>query len=224
MIRHVLITAGPTREFFDPVRFLSNPSTGRMGYAIAEASLKKGFRVTLVSGPTSLEDVPKARMIRVVSASEMHRAVMKECAKADLIIMTAAVSDYRPKIISRQKIKKEKKTLAITLAPTQDILYEVGLRKKKGQVLVGFAAETHELKKNALGKIKRKNLDFIVANRVGEKGSGFESANNQALLIDAQGDTTLFPLMSKKKLAVMILDAILKRMSHVRSVIFKNRS
>lgn len=200
----VLITAGPTREFFDPVRFLSNPSTGRMGYALAEASLKLGAKTTLVSGPTSLVP-PPCRCIRVVSADQMYKATLKEAKNADLILMTAAVSDYRPAACSSKKLKKSDKPLVLRLQRTKDILKELGRRKRAGQRLVGFAAETHGLETYAKRKLKEKNLDAIVANLVGRPGSGFESETNAAWIFDASGRRRRLPIMKKTEMARKIL-------------------
>lgn len=209
----VLITAGPTREHLDPVRFLSNPSTGKMGYALAEAAHQKGYRVTLISGPSSLPTPRCRRFVRVTSAQEMYRAVMKETPSADLMIMTAAVSDYRPARYFPRKIKKTGRRLSLPLIPTADILKELGRRKRTGQVLVGFAAETDHLIRNARKKLCEKNLDLIVANRVGTAGGGFESDWNQVVLITSQGERTVLSRMSKKRLAVEILRFLQSRSS-----------
>lgn len=200
----VLVTAGPTREFLDPVRFLSNPSSGKMGYAIAAEAIKRGAKVTLVTGPTALVP-PRCRVICVVSASDMHRAVLKEARRADLIIMTAAVSDFTPVSFLRHKVKKKDAPLTLTLKPTKDILKELGDRKRPGQILVGFAAETKNLKMSALDKMRRKNLDAIVANRVGVKGSGFAGDRNEALLLSASGGIRRLSRMTKKAMAKEIL-------------------
>ncbi len=208
----VLITAGPTREFFDPVRFLSNPSSGKMGYALAEEAARRGHSVTLISGPSSL--IPKfkgrtSRVIRVVTAEEMYRAVIKHSPKANLIIMAAAVSDYRPVRYSAKKMKKKGRTQSILLAPTKDILKELGRRKKKGQILVGFAAETDRLIQNASKKLREKNLDMIVANYVGRRVGGFESEKNRAILLFRHGRKMRFSLTSKIRLAQALLPAFL---------------
>lgn len=209
----ILVTAGPTREHFDPVRFLSNPSSGKMGHAIAEAALQKGARVTLISGPTSLSPPKVSKFIRVTSAEEMYRAVMKEAPQSDIIIMTAAVSDYRPATYSRRKIKKKGRRSTLSLLPTRDILKELGRRKKPGQILVGFAAETDHLTQNALKKLKGKNLDLIVANRVGLKKIGFESDVNRILILSSQGQRMHLPLMSKSRAASILLDLIISDFS-----------
>jgi phosphopantothenoylcysteine decarboxylase/phosphopantothenate--cysteine ligase len=203
----VLITAGPTREFIDPVRFLSNPSSGKMGYALAEAALKRGATVTLVTGPVSLK-APACRVVRVVSAEEMYRATVSEARRADLILMTAAVSDYRPASYSRRKMKKSDKPQTLRFVRTKDILKELGRRKKRGQILVGFAAETHGLRAYAEKKLKEKNLDAVVANLVGRPGAGFESDTNRASLIDSSGRTVDLPPMPKTSMAFKIFDFV----------------
>lgn len=201
----VLITAGPTREFFDPVRFLSNPSSGKMGYAIVQEMVRRGAHVTLVTGPVSLK-TPPCRVIRVVSAEEMYRATIKEARRVNLIIMCAAVSDYRPASSAPKKLKKSAKPLRVRLVRTRDILKELGRRKKRGQILVGFAAETGHLIHHALKKLRDKNLDVIVANRVGISHGGFESDKNAALLISASGRKKSIPPTTKKKMAKEILN------------------
>lgn len=207
----ILVTAGPTREYFDPVRFLSNPSSGKMGYALAQVASQKGARVTLISGPTSLPPPKISKFVRVTSAEEMRRAVRKETSSSDLVIMAAAVSDYRPQSVSSKKIKKKAKKLRITLLPTRDILKELGKRKRRGQILVGFAAETDHLLRNALKKMREKNLDFIVANRIGPRNVGFESDKNRAVIFSAKGGKTVLSLMPKKRLADKILGIIADR-------------
>jgi len=200
----ILITAGPTREFIDPVRFLSNPSSGKMGYALAEEALKRGHRVVLISGPTSLipPPLPSTQLIRVTTAQEMYHTVMKEARRASIIIMTAAVSDYRPIGYSQKKIKKGKKKIHLTLTPTRDILKELGQKKRVGQILVGFAAETDHLVPNAMKKLRQKNLDLIVANHVGPRTKGgFENDKNQAILLSSLGKRKKLPTMTKKKMA-----------------------
>ncbi|MFQ5877207.1 MAG: phosphopantothenoylcysteine decarboxylase, partial [Acidobacteriota bacterium] len=203
------MTAGPTREPLDPARFLSNPSTGRMGYALAAEALARGAEVTLVSGPTHLRPPDGVNLVRVGSAEEMFRAALNQAQGADLVLKAAAVADYRPERSSRAKIGKEALrersrraggpggAISLRLLPTPDILEEVGRRKKPGQVLVGFAAETGDLRANALRKLKRKNLDLIVANRIGELDEGFEAETNRAIAIDRMGRTSELPLMSK---------------------------
>lgn len=180
-----------------------------MGYAIAEAAARRGAKVTLISGPTSLTVSGKRiQLISAVSAKQMYRAVMKESPKADIVIMAAAVSDFRPAHFLPKKLKKTGKSLTVRFLPNPDILKELGRRKRPGQILVGFAAETDRLIENARRKMISKNLDMIVVNRVGKKGTGFESDTNRALLIPIKGDQKALPLMTKKKLAAKILDVI----------------
>ena len=212
------MTAGPTREPFDPARFISNPSTGRMGYALAVAARERGAQVTLVSGPTALEAPPGIDLVRVETADEMLRATLNQFQGADLVLKAAAVSDYRPEVRARGKLKKDAfarrgrtggkgdRAIATRLLPTTDILAEIGRRKKPHQVLVGFAAESGDLLRNARIKLRRKNLDLIVANRIGVAGEGFEAETNRALVLDRRGRRTELPLMTKDKMAGVILD------------------
>jgi phosphopantothenoylcysteine decarboxylase/phosphopantothenate--cysteine ligase len=161
--KNILITAGPTREYLDPVRYISNDSSGKMGYALAAVAKKMGAKVTLISGPTNLKGPQGVALVSVTSAKEMHRATLAEFKKMDITICAAAVADFRPQSRSRQKIKKDE-IKAIGLIKNPDILKSIGRKKKKKQILVGFALETQDLKKNALKKLKDKNCDFIVAN------------------------------------------------------------
>jgi phosphopantothenoylcysteine decarboxylase/phosphopantothenate--cysteine ligase len=212
------VTAGPTREAIDPARFLSNPSTGKMGYALAAEAVARGAEVTLVSGPSHLAPPGGVNLVRVTTADEMFRAALNQAPGVDLVLKAAAVADYRPEEPARRKIKKEAlrrqarreagggRAIALRLVPTPDILEEVGRRKKPGQVLVGFAAETGDLAANALRKLRRKNLDMIVANRIGEEGEGFEADTNRALVLDREGRKTDLPLMPKEEMARAILD------------------
>jgi phosphopantothenoylcysteine decarboxylase/phosphopantothenate--cysteine ligase len=212
------VTAGPTREPFDPARFISNPSTGRMGYALAVAARERGAQVTLVSGPTALEAPSGIDLVRVETADEMLRATLNQFQGADLVLKAAAVSDYRPEVRARAKLKKDAfarrgrtggkgdRAIATRLLPTTDILAEIGRRKKPHQVLVGFAAESGDLLRNARIKLRRKNLDLIVANRIGVAGEGFEAETNRALVLDRRGRRTELPLMTKDKMAGAILD------------------
>ena len=161
---NILITAGGTREYIDPVRFIANASTGRMGYALARAAIKAGHTVTLITAPTSLRPPKEARVSDVVTSDEMFKAVKRNFAKCDTLIMAAAVSDYKPAAISKTKIKKEQAVLSLDLKPTKDILKWAGRNKKKGQIVVGFALEDTDILKNAEAKLKKKNLDMIIAN------------------------------------------------------------
>lgn len=208
-----LITAGPTREPLDPVRFLSNRSSGRMGFALAGAARDVGMRVTLVTGPVHLPPPRGVRVIAVETAREMERAVIRRARGAGLIIMAAAVADYEPAAPSRQKIKKSAATLTLRLRKTPDILAGLGRRKKRGQILVGFAAETNDLIRNARAKLRAKNLDFIAANRVGIRGAGFEAEHNAVTLLARDGTATVFPRTTKARLAARLVRFILKSAS-----------
>ena len=212
------MTAGPTREALDPARFLSNASTGKMGYALASEALARGAEVTLISGPTLLAPPPGASLVLVTTADEMFRAALNQAPGVDLVLKAAAVADYRPEERARGKIKKEwlrrkslkgrgaDRAILLRLLPTPDILEELGRRKKPGQVLVGFAAETGDLEANSRRKLRNKNLDLVVANRIGREGEGFEADTNRALVIDAEGRKIELPLMSKESMAARILD------------------
>jgi phosphopantothenoylcysteine decarboxylase/phosphopantothenate--cysteine ligase len=201
----VVITAGPSREPIDPVRYLSNRSSGKMGYALARAALNRGAEVALVSGPTALEPPSGARFIAVTTAAEMRAAVLEEFRKCTALIMAAAVADYRPLEASVSKIKKTQGALELRLEPTIDILRELGAMKN-GKFLVGFAAETDDLMGNARGKLTAKNLDMIVANDLTREGSGFDGDTNIATILDSNGGVCSLPLMSKNELADRIFD------------------
>jgi phosphopantothenoylcysteine decarboxylase/phosphopantothenate--cysteine ligase len=210
--KKVLITAGPTREAIDPVRFISNHSSGKMGYALTEAAVKRGADVTLISGPVSLREPSCLHsLIKVESAAEMCQAVMDCYQEMDIIIMAAAVGDFKPKWKSPQKIKKADSSLTLELEKTSDILAELG--KVKGErILVGFAAETQNITEYALGKLTRKNLDFIVANDLTQEGAGFGVETNIVKIIDRSGEVEELPLMSKLELSRKILDRIKTKM------------
>lgn len=204
--RTVLVTAGPTREEIDPVRFLSNYSSGKMGYAIARVARSRGARVILVSGPVNLPEPAGVEVIRVASAQEMYQAVMEQAEQADLIFKAAAVADYRPVVRSAQKTKKGKAgTLSIELQRNPDILAELGHRKG-GRILVGFAAETEDLLNNAREKLAGKNLDMIVANDVTQDGAGFDTDTNIVRLLTADGGVEELPMMTKEEVAAVLLD------------------
>lgn len=205
--RRILITAGPTREAIDPVRFITNPSSGRMGYAIARAAAMRGARVTLVSGPTALSPPLNTRVVRVTSAADMAAAVLAEMDGQDIIIKTAAVADFRPAAASDLKIKKEGAGLSMALARTQDILKAVGDRKGK-RFLVGFAAETHKMDAFATEKLNAKNLDMIVGNIVGGSDAGFNAETNRATFYFRNGAREEIELMPKIDLAHLLLDRI----------------
>lgn len=201
----VLITAGPTREPMDPVRFLSNPSSGKMGYALARAARRRGAKVVLISGPTCLDSPSDVSVIRIGTAEEMESAVLQHLDSADIIIKAAAVSDYKPIAMSNQKMKKGSDNLVIELCRTPDILTKLG-EMKEGRILVGFAAETESVVENAAGKLKEKNLDFIVANDVSMPDAGFGADTNCVTLIFRDGSRESLPLMTKDALADLILD------------------
>lgn len=205
--KNILVTAGPTQEYIDPVRFLSNPSSGKMGYSIARAAEKRGGRVVLVTGPTSLSDPSNVTVIRTGSAKDMAIAVFEHMEQADIIIKAAAVSDYRPVDSFQQKIKKEKDEMVLSLQKNQDILEELG-RRKENRLLVGFAAETENLEKNSVNKLVRKNLDIIVGNLVGRPSSGFGSDTNKVTFFYKDGTTESFPEMEKDEVANILLDRI----------------
>ena len=207
----VLIDAGPTRESLDPVRFITNHSTGKMGYALAAAAVRAGHRVTLVCGPVTLP-VPEGleEFVPVVTAAQMAEAMKVRFPEADLTILCAAVADYRPKVYSSVKCKKSQGPLILELERTEDIALTLGGMKKSGQILVGFAAETDDLLKNAQGKLERKNLDYIAANIVGVPGRGFAADTNAITLIARDGSQTEFALQSKKDLAAALIDHIIQ--------------
>ena len=208
--KRVLITAGPTREAIDPVRYLSNRSSGRMGFALAEAARDRGASVELVLGPTRLEPPAGIEVVSVESAEQMRAAVLECFDAADFCLMAAAVADYRIANPSVQKIKKGNGPPRLELEPTPDILHELGERKG-AQVLIGFAAETENLRENAVRKLREKNCDFLVANPVGESGAGagIDSVENQGVLLAASGDAVELPRSSKIEMAGRIWDAVL---------------
>jgi len=200
-----LITAGPSREPLDPVRYISNRSSGKMGYALARAALRRGATVALVSGPTALEPPSGARLIEVNTAAEMREAVLKEYPHSSAVIMAAAVADYHAVAPSGQKMKRGVGDLELRLIPNPDILKELG-QNKDGKWLVGFAAETENLTANAQKKLHEKNLDIVIANNVAEEGSGFDGDTNVGTIIDRTGAVRSLPLMSKDDLADCIYD------------------
>ena len=203
----VLVTAGPTREALDPVRFISNPSSGRMGYAIAAAAARRGASVTLVSGPTQLDAPAGVERVDVTGADEMHAAVM-EHRDADIVVMAAAVADYAPAQRAEQKIKKSDGEMTVHLRRTKDILADLGQGKREGQLLVGFAMETENGIENARKKLVSKNLDWIVLNRLNEEGSGFGVETNRVILLHRSGSEEELPLMSKASVAEAIWNRI----------------
>jgi len=211
--KKILITAGPTREALDPVRFISNRSSGKMGYALARAARAKGAEVILISGPSALRPPMKVNLVKVESAAQMKKAVEKYFGDSDIIIGAAAVGDFKPRIAAQNKIKKHKADLLIELEKNPDIISELGKKKQKGQVLVGFAAETEDLIKNAKRKLDEKNLDLIVANDVSKKGAGFDVDTNIATILPRKGRAEYLPQMSKLELSYRIMDTIFKLIS-----------
>lgn len=208
--KKLVVTAGPTREPIDPVRYLSNHSSGKMGYSIARNAMRRGGEVVLISGPTCLEAPKGVRLVNVTTTDEMFRAVEDEFDDSDILIKAAAPSDYRPSSISKEKIKKEDKTdnLNIDFVKNMDIAKYFG-NKKKNQIIVGFAAETTNLHQYAKEKLKKKNFDFIVANDVTRKGAGFKGDTNIVSIIDKEGETREYPQMNKNEVANIILDKII---------------
>ena len=207
--RRVLVTAGPTQEAMDPVRFLSNHSTGKMGYAVAARAALRGAETTLVSGPTALDTPAGVQRVDVVSACEMYDAVVSRAAEQDMIVKAAAVGDYRPAETAAEKLKKGEGELTLALARNPDILAELGRKKRPGQLLCGFAMETQSLLENAAEKLRRKNCDMLVANSLRDAGAGFGTDTNVAPLLLADGRRETPPLMSKEALADVILDRLL---------------
>lgn len=203
--RKIVITAGPTREKIDPVRYITNHSSGKMGYAIAEEAARTGAKVVLISGPVNIAAPAGVELIQVESAEEMYQAVMKEYNNADIVIKTAAVADYRPKTSYDYKVKKKDGDESMELERTTDILFELG-RNKKEQILIGFAAETDHVAEYAQKKLLRKNADMIVANNVKTAGAGFGTDTNIVTLFKRDGSTTELPLQSKNEVAITILN------------------
>jgi len=207
--KQILVTAGPTREHIDPVRFISNPSSGKMGYAIARAAEHRGAVVSLVSGPVSLQPPSNVNFETTETTEEMAEKVLDRAQHSDIIIKTSAVGDFRPRSSVQQKIKKTGKGLTLDLEPTVDILKELGQRKEN-QILVGFAAETEDLARNAGKKLKQKNLDIIVGNIIGTADSGFEADTNKVTLFYKDGSSEALPLMEKDEVAHQLLDRIVR--------------
>jgi phosphopantothenoylcysteine decarboxylase / phosphopantothenate---cysteine ligase len=204
-----LITVGATREEIDPVRFISNRSSGRMGFALAEAALRRGGEVTLVAGTTTVNPPAGAKVVRAFSAEEMSQAVKQEMVNHSVFIGAAAIADYRPAQRAEQKIKKSEDQITLTLERTPDVLSEVAASRQNGMLVIGFAAETENVLENARDKLQRKNLDAIVANDVTREGSGFDSATNVITIITKdRNDPVELPLLSKREAADRILDVI----------------
>ncbi|MBR2259172.1 MAG: bifunctional phosphopantothenoylcysteine decarboxylase/phosphopantothenate--cysteine ligase CoaBC [Blautia sp.] len=209
--KKVLVTAGPTQESIDPVRFITNHSSGKMGYAIARMAMLRGAEVTLVSGPVHLTPPPFVEMVPVTSAKDMYEAVTSRSPEMDVIIKAAAVADFRPRTVSEDKVKKGDGMMSIPLEPTDDILKYLGEHKKPGQVLCGFSMETKDLIENSRKKLEKKNLDLIAANNLKVEGAGFAADTNVLTLITAQEEVSL-PLMSKEDAATELLNRVIKMM------------
>nr|WP_297171711.1 bifunctional phosphopantothenoylcysteine decarboxylase/phosphopantothenate--cysteine ligase CoaBC [uncultured Agathobaculum sp.] len=205
----VLVTAGPTQEAMDPVRFLSNHSTGKMGYAVAARAAMRGAAVTLISGPTALDTPAGVRRVDVTSACEMYEAVMAHAPEQDMIVKAAAVGDYRPAETAAEKLKKREGELTVALTRNPDILAALGQCKRAGQLLCGFAMETENLLENASDKLRRKNCDMLVANSLRDEGAGFGTDTNIATLLFADGRRETLSIMHKEALADTILDRLL---------------
>ena len=206
--KKIVVTAGPTIESVDPMRYITNRSTGKMGYSIANEAIKRGADVTLISGPTNLTPPQNLKkLVKIESAQDMYDAVIDNLDKNDVIIKSAAVADYKPKNYSNKKIKKSDNDLVIELDRNKDIAYEIG-KIKNNKILVGFAAETNDLLENATNKIKKKNLDFIVANDLTKEGAGFGVDTNIVKIIDKEGNISDYPKMKKEEVANVILDKV----------------
>jgi len=214
--KKALVSAGPTYEAIDPVRFIGNHSSGKMGYAIAQQLKELGANVTLVSGPTTLPKPDQITVVPVTSAAEMLQACEKYFDHAAIIVMSAAVADYTPIEVASQKIKKKEEEFSIALKKTTDILATLGSKKKKDQLLIGFALETNNELENAKDKLVRKNLDFIVLNSMQDQGAGFATDTNKVTIINRSGESNVFPLKSKEDVAKDICSIILQ---HIPSTI-----
>ncbi|WP_058485309.1 bifunctional phosphopantothenoylcysteine decarboxylase/phosphopantothenate--cysteine ligase CoaBC [Defluviitalea phaphyphila] len=206
--KNIMVTAGPTIEAIDPVRYITNHSSGKMGYAIAEAAIKRGANVTLISGPTNLTPPRDCKFIKVTTTEEMYNTVLDNFDNCDIVIKAAAPSDYKVKEVFSSKIKKKDKKISIELVPNPDILKELGSRKNK-QILVGFAAESDDELKNGKEKLEKKNLDMICINNILKENVGFGYDTNMITIIKRSGEKNKLPLMSKIELADKILDEIL---------------
>jgi phosphopantothenoylcysteine decarboxylase / phosphopantothenate---cysteine ligase len=209
-----VVTAGPTREAIDPVRFISNRSSGKMGYAIAEAALAQGNDVTLISGPAAIAPPPGAKFVSITTSDELHDAVQRALPECDVLVMCAAVSDYKPAAVSPRKMKKRNAPFALRLIATRDILASLP-KDNRHFLVVGFAAETHDLKINAREKLLRKNCDLIVANDVSGKDSGMESDENEVVILFRNGETKKISRAPKKNIARELVKIISKMLEKV---------
>ena len=210
--KKVLVTAGPTQEAIDPVRYITNHSSGKMGYAVAKVCAARGADVTLVSGPTSIPKPMFVNVLPVTTAKEMFEAVRRESEDADIVCKAAAVADYRPKYVNDQKMKKSGEQMVLELEKTDDILKYLGEHKKPRQFLCGFSMETENMVENSRAKLEKKNLDMIAANNLRDAGAGFQGDTNRMTLITRENETVL-PLLSKEETAARILDMILDQMN-----------
>ncbi len=208
--KKIMVTAGPTYEAIDPVRFIGNHSSGKMGFAIADELAKLGAEVTLIAGPTAQKAGQRLKRIDVVSAREMFDACTSFFPESDITVMCAAVADYRPKQVATQKIKKQDSGLVLELEKTTDILASLGAAKKTHQILVGFALETNDEENYAKGKLEKKNLDLVVLNSLNDKGAGFKSDTNKITIFNKALERTVFDMKSKTEVAKDICTAILK--------------
>lgn len=206
----VVVTAGATQEAIDPVRYITNHSTGKMGYAVAENAMLRGADVTLVTGRTALPDVPFVKMVKIVSAQDMFDAVTEAAKDADIVVKAAAVADYKPAVVAENKIKKKDGDMSIALERTKDILGTLGANKKEGQFLCGFSMETENMLENSKGKLERKNLDMIIANNVKVAGAGFGTDTNVVTII-TKDEVKELEIMSKDDVAKVIFDCIMER-------------
>lgn len=215
----VVLTAGPTYEKIDPVRFIGNHSTGKMGFALAEELARRGAEVILIAGPVQLKTTAASiKRIDVVSAAEMYREVLQIAPEADIVVSCAAVADFTPKVKSEIKLKRGKEDLCLQLEPTCDIAAELGKRKKKGQLLVGFALETNDEECNALLKLNKKNLDLIVLNSLNDRGAGFGGDTNKVTLIGKDQKAKVFGLKPKSEVAVDIVNRIVEMYDEQRDI------
>ena len=210
--KKILVTAGPTREAIDPVRYITNHSSGKMGYALARVAVARGADVTLVTGPTEIKKPMFVKIVPVTTAKEMFEAVKKEAADADIVCKAAAVADYRPKHIADEKVKKSDSEMSLELEKTDDILKYLGEHRKDGQFLCGFSMETENMVENSRKKLEKKKLDMIAANNLKVAGAGFQGDTNQMTLITKEDETAL-PMISKEETAACILDKILECMN-----------
>lgn len=208
--KKVLVTAGPTREKMDPVRFISNHSTGKMGYAVARSAMLRGADVTLVSGVTALQPPAGVKTVPAVSAADMAAAVKERAKAQDIVVMTAAVADYRPAAVAEEKMKKKDEELSVPLERTEDILAWLGAHRREGQFLCGFSMETEHMLENSRAKLEKKNIDMIVANNLRQEGAGFGTDTNVVTFLTRQEGVEL-PLLSKEEVADRLLDFILAR-------------